>query len=150
MSFVRRQLFSRVAAAVFGAAAGARAVPALAATDEPQKVVYHLADLDKVNFVLGNIRNHIDGMGGPDRVRIVLVVHGPALRQFRADAVPPDTLSRFTAIADAGVGFAACGNTLRAMDLDTKGLLSGFEVAEEGGVVRIARLQAEGYLYLRP
>ena len=135
MSFVRRQLFSRVAAAVFGAAAGARAVPALAATDEPQKVVYHLADLDKVNFVLGNIRNHIDGMGGPDRVRIVLVVHGPALRQFRADA---------------GVGFAACGNTLRAMDLDSKGLLAGFEVAEEGGVVRIARLQAEGYLYLRP
>ena len=34
------------------------------------KVVYHLADLDKVDFVLGNIRNHFNGMGGPDKVTI--------------------------------------------------------------------------------
>jgi len=30
------------------------------------KVVYHLNDLDKVSFVLGNIQNHLDGVGGPD------------------------------------------------------------------------------------
>ena len=30
-------------------------------TDKP-KVVYHLCDLDKVAFVLGNIRNHFEGM----------------------------------------------------------------------------------------
>ena len=37
------------------------------------KVVYHLNDLDKVAFVLGNIQNHFDGVGGPDHVTIALV-----------------------------------------------------------------------------
>lgn len=34
------------------------------------KVVYHLADADRVNFALGNIQNHFDGVGGPDNVTI--------------------------------------------------------------------------------
>jgi len=29
-------------------------------------------------------------------------------------------------------------------------LLPGFTIAERGGVVRIAELQAQGYVYLRP
>jgi len=29
-------------------------------------------------------------------------------------------------------------------------MLVGFDVAEEGGVVRIADLQQRGYLYIRP
>jgi uncharacterized protein len=45
-----------------------------------------LADLDKVHFVLGNMQNHIDGVGGPDKVTIALVVHGPAPRAFHAES----------------------------------------------------------------
>ena len=59
-----------------------------AATEKPApaklKVVYHLSDLDKVSFVLGNIQNHFDGVGGPDNVTIALVVHGQALRAFHS------------------------------------------------------------------
>ena len=54
------------------------------------KVVYHLNDLDKVSFVVGNIQNHLDGVGGPDNVTIALVVHGQALRAFHASAANPD------------------------------------------------------------
>jgi hypothetical protein len=43
---------------------------------EKLKVVYHLSDLDKVSFVLGNIQNHFDGVDGPDHVTIALVIHG--------------------------------------------------------------------------
>lgn len=42
-------------------------------------MVYHLDDLDKVNFVIGNIQNHLDGVGGSGNVTIALVVHGQAL-----------------------------------------------------------------------
>jgi intracellular sulfur oxidation DsrE/DsrF family protein len=42
----------------------------------------HRACRDKVNFVLGNIENHFDGVGGPEHVTIALVVHGQALRAF--------------------------------------------------------------------
>src|SRR4051812_35061191 len=58
-------------------------------TDKP-KVVYHLCDLDKVAFVLGNIRNHFEGMGGPDKV-----VHGPQLKAFHAASANADVARRF-------------------------------------------------------
>jgi intracellular sulfur oxidation DsrE/DsrF family protein len=54
----------------------------------------HLDDLDKVDFVLGNIANHYGGMGGPDKVTIALVIHGPALKAFRAASATPDVTGR--------------------------------------------------------
>lgn len=74
------------------AASRARAATDKAAAEpvksDKLKVVYHLSDADKVNFVLGNIQNHIDGVGGPDHVTLALVIHGPALKAFhRAQAV---------------------------------------------------------------
>ena len=123
--------------------------PAAAAADNP-KVVYHLCDLDKVSFVLGNIQNHYDGMGGANRVTIALVVHGPALRAFHADHAGADVAQRMRGFAKDGLEFNACGNTMRAQNVTLKDLLPGFINAERGGVVRIAELQAQGYAYLRP
>jgi len=45
---------------------------------------------------------------------------------------------------------AACGNTMRGQNVTLKDLLPGFTVAERGGVVLLAELQAQGYVYLRP
>ncbi|HEU0147727.1 MAG TPA: hypothetical protein VFR21_12730 [Bradyrhizobium sp.] len=53
------------------------------------KVIHHLSGLDQVAFVLGNIQNHLDGVGGPDRVTIALVVHGPAFGIFHASGAMP-------------------------------------------------------------
>src|SRR5215470_4649997 len=109
---LRRNIL-RGAVSALGAAfatAGARA-----ATEPAKlKVVYHLNELDKVNFVLGNIRNHIDGVGGPDNVTIALVVHGPALKAFHAASANPDVSGRLGEFAKEGVEFAACGNTMKA------------------------------------
>ncbi|TIT69340.1 MAG: hypothetical protein E5W60_12530, partial [Mesorhizobium sp.] len=73
---LRRDIFR---AGLAGAAGlfGLRQVKAAAAEEERLKVAYHLSDVDKANFVLGNIKNHYEGTGG--NVDIVLVVHGPAL-----------------------------------------------------------------------
>jgi hypothetical protein len=38
-----------------------------AAPSAKLKVVYHLNDLDKASFVLGNIQNHLDGVGAGRR-----------------------------------------------------------------------------------
>lgn len=142
----RRGIFKRLFALTFVGAAGT----ARAGDAGMPKVAYHLADVDKVAFVLGNIENHIEGMGGPGRVHIVLVVHGPALALFRTARANPDIARRLSRITAAGVGLAACGNTLRAQGVDVADLLPGFVRVDEGGVVRLARLQAEGYAYLRP
>jgi len=114
------------------------------------KVVYHLNDLDKVSFVLGNIQNHLDGVGGPDHVTIALVIHGQALRAFHSASANPDLSKRVGQFSKAGLELAVCGNTMKSQNVALKDLLPGFVVAERGGVVRIAELQSQGYVYLRP
>ena len=149
----RRDVFKSVLAAgagLFGIAFRSKAEAATASPDVISRVAYHLSDVDKVSFVLANIRNHIDGVGGPANVKIALVVHGPALRAFRADAQNDAVTPGFTNLSAEGVGFHACGNTMRGMKLTLADLLPGFEIADKGGVVKLAELQAEGWLYLRP
>jgi uncharacterized protein len=124
--------------------------PAGAMAPGKSKVVYHLTDLDKVSFVLGNIKNHYEGVGGPDKVTIALVVHGPALKAFHAASASIDAAKRVAAFAKAGLRLEACGNTMTVQDVSLNDLLPGFVVAEAGGVVRIAELQSQGYAYLRP
>jgi intracellular sulfur oxidation DsrE/DsrF family protein len=126
------------------------ATRAEAATPDQAKVVYHLSDLDKVEFVLGNIKNHFAGMGGPDKVTIALVVHGPALKAFRTAGASADVTQRTDQLQKSGLALHSCGNTMRAQNVTLKDLLPGFVVADKGGVVRLAELQAQGYVYLRP
>ena len=153
MSSNRRGLLGAALASINAALAlGATRAPADTPGSMPdkRKVVYHLADLDKVTFVLGNIQNHFDGMGGPDKVTIALVVHGPALKAFHAASANPEVKKRVAEYAGAGARLAACGHTMKAQEITLKDLLPGFVVADEGGVVRIAELQSQGYVYLRP
>jgi uncharacterized protein len=124
--------------------------PARAATPDTSKVVYHLADLDKVDFVMGNIRNHFHGMGGPENVTIALVVHGNALKAFHSADATPDMTQRVSELQQSGLQPYACINTMRGQNVTLKDLLPGFIVADKGGVVRLAELQGQGYVYLRP
>jgi intracellular sulfur oxidation DsrE/DsrF family protein len=39
---------------------------------------------------------------------------------------------------------------MRALNITLKDLLPGFVAADKGGVVRIAELQSQGFIYLRP
>lgn len=142
----RRTFFGRMLATIAAGAAGTRA--ATAASNGMPKVAYHLSDTDKVTFAIGNIENHLAGENG--RVEIVLVINGPALLFFKASAATADVKRRLAALAASGVSLAACGNTLKAQKLDVSELLPGFVRVDEGGVVKLARLQAEGYAYIRP
>ena len=139
-----------IAGAVSAVRVSAATTGAAPASPDKSKVVYHLSDLDKVSFVLENIRNHFDGMGGPDKVTIALVVHGPALKAFHASSVRPDLARRVGEFAKTGLELNACGNTMTAQKVTLKDLLPGFIAADRGGVVRIAELQSMGYVYLRP
>jgi uncharacterized protein len=151
----RRNMLLRAVAA-FGAAftasraSAATESPAQDKLQEKLKVVYHLSDFDKVPFVIGNIQNHFDGVGGPDHVTIALVVHGPALRAFQSNQATPDVAQHVDRLSKAGLALAACGNTMRSQKIGLADLLPGFVAADKGGVVRIAGLQSQGYLYLRP
>lgn len=143
---LRRNLFR-------GALATAAGVFTLGARAEPparQRVAYHLSDLDKVSFVLGNLRNHVKATGGPGGADLVLVVHGPALEAFTKKSANADLTKRLADATNAGVQLNACGNTMRAMSLELSDLVPGFVRFDQGGVVRLTELQMQGYSYLRP
>jgi uncharacterized protein len=145
----RRKILT-AAIGVAGVSPLAIVAPKRATAAEFSRVAYHLADLDKVDFVLGNIHNHFSGMGGPDHVTIALVVHGPALNAFHLAAAAPDVAKRTDELKASGLQLNACINTMRAQNVTLKDLLPGFIVAEKGAVVRLAELQSQGYVYLRP
>jgi intracellular sulfur oxidation DsrE/DsrF family protein len=147
----RRHILAGMMAGTGGLIATAMsALQAKSAAPEKAKVVYHVADADKVNFALGNIRNHFDGMGGADKVSIALVVHGAALKAFRAGSANPDVAHRMAEFVAAGLAPSACIHSMKAQNLTLKDLLPGFSVAERGAVVLMAELQSQGYAYLRP
>ena len=50
----------------------------------------------------------------------------------------------------SGLQLNACIHTMRGQEVTLKDLLPGFIVADKGGVVRLAELQSQGYVYLRP
>jgi hypothetical protein len=116
---------------------------------EKMKVVYHVSELEKANFTLGNIANHIKGVGGPENVEIILVAHGPALKAFHKMSADEKVSKRVEMLQSQGVNFEACGNTMRAQAVALDDLLPNMFKRDEGGVVRIADLQSKGYIYIR-
>jgi hypothetical protein len=124
--------------------------PALALAGDKPKVVYHVADEDKVGFALNNIQNHLAGVGGGENIEIVLVSHGPAVKQFNDIEAVDRVRNTIAQLQEQGVTFEACANTLEALGLAPDELLPGFKIAEKGGVTRITELQGQGYSYIRP
>ncbi|SDY03374.1 hypothetical protein SAMN04515617_109105 [Collimonas sp. OK242] len=143
-------MFSSIGAAAVLAGTASRANAANAAGVDKAKVAYHLSELDRVNFVLGNIQSHFDGMGGPDKVKINLVIHGSALKAFHTALASPEFSQHVAQLEKTGLEMSACINTMKAQNISLKELLPGFTVADKGAVVLLADLQSQGYAYLRP
>lgn len=128
---------------------GVAGSPASAA--EPIKVVYHLVDgIDQASRAMANIRNHL--RAEPD-TKIVVVANGDGVRFLLAGATerngkPFD--AAIAALAEKGVEFRVCNNTLSAHGIPQSQLLPQAKLVPSG-VVEVARLQArEGFVYLRP
>jgi len=117
------------------------------------RVVYQLDDagLDKAKFVLGNIRNHVAGVGGWQNVEsLELVVFGPALKSFVQGSMDAALKQTLETLQGQGMTFGACGNTMKNFSITTEQLPAKSLVLPQGGVVRIMELQELGYIYLRP
>ena len=153
----RRTLFRAILAGSAGLVAARQAfaqTPAQSgeqpARTKRQRVVYHLDETDRIATAMRNIRNHIEGTGGPGGADIALVVIGPALATFRRDKADGILAADVNALAKDNVRLNACGNTMQAMSMTLADLLPGFVKAEDGGVVKLAALQGDGFAYIRP
>ena len=136
----------------------------LAAAYERQKVVYHINydDPQAQAGALRNIQNHINAVGA-ENLELKVVLHGNGLSLLlEPEAVAQTKLLRGNADEQAqakiaglkqqGVGFQVCANTLKGKKVDREHHL--YDVSEAdivpSGVAELAKLQAQGYTYIKP
>jgi len=124
-----------------------------AAVDKPfadAKVVLQISDMDpsKQTLVLnvaGNLLKHY----GPDRVDVEVVAFGPGLRLLYADNANKE---RIATLAQNGVRFSACGNTIANYTklLGAAPEINPIATVVPGGIVRIVDLVKAGYVLDKP
>ncbi len=121
--------------------------------DGKLKVLYHIdgTDLATAKYAMALIKKHIEAEGGPDKIDIKLVVHGPALNLFRKESIDPDLLTGFKGIVDKGASPEMCQVSMKLLGAPLETLAPGFAPTEHPvAVKRIADLQEQGYLYIKP
>ena len=130
-----------------------------------QKVVYHINyDDPKLHAgALSNIQNHINAVG-KDNLEVRVVLHGNGL----ALLLEPDSLEKLTKFKHAnadqnmtakidglkaqGVSFNVCANTVRGRKVDLETDLYNVDQKDivPSGVAEVAKLQQEGFVYIKP
>lgn len=130
---------------------GLLSLGAALAADGPVKVVYDLADGQaQASRAIGNIRNHLDA---DPTVEIVVVAHGAGidfLLDGALDAKGQPYAGAIGELANRGVKFQVCNNTLVTRGIPKDKIVLEASVVPSG-VAEVARLQAkEGYAYLHP
>ena len=117
------------------------------------KVLYHVdgKDPEVAKYALALINKHIDAEGGPEHIDVELVVHGPALEIFEKENMDPEMTKRFDQIMQKGVKAEMCQVSMKAFGKTIDNLAKGFVATlHPVAVKRIADLQKEGYLYIKP
>src|SRR5207247_4948765 len=92
------------------------------------KVLYHVdgKDLEVAKYAMALINKHIDAEGGPDKIDVELVVHGPALGLFEKDKMDPELKKRFEQIVDKGVHAEMCQVSMKMYNKTLDNLVKGF------------------------
>lgn len=120
---------------------------------EKTKVLYHVdgKDPEVAKYALALINKHIDAEGGPDNIDVELVVHGPALELFEKDKMDPEMTKRFDQIIEKGTKAEMCQVSMKFFGKTIDNLAKGFVATlHPVAVKRIADLQQQGYLYIKP
>lgn len=118
---------------------------------EPIKVVYHMSEgIPQASRAIQNIRNHL---AADPTAKIVVVTHGLGidfLLEGATNQMEQPFAGSVAELANRGVEFRVCNNTLVARKIDAAKLLPEAKIVPSG-VAEVAKLQArEGFVYLRP
>lgn len=100
---------------------------------------------EKQTLVLNNVANLLKYFG-PDMVAIDVVAYGPGLRLFFKDNA---NAQRIKDLAEQGINFIACENTMKAMN-KVKADLNPAVKTTPAGIVYILKREKQGWFYVRP
>ena len=113
-------------------------------------VVYHINDASSQALpTLRNIRNHLDT---DPSARITVVTHAQGvdfLMEGAKDRNGSPYAATVAALVNRSVKFEVCEITLKNRDLKKEQFIQEADFTPSG-VVRIAKLQKQGYAYIKP
>ena len=110
---------------------------------ESYKVVYHLNESEKASVLISSV-NQLHQSGSVSE--IVVIVHGSAITRLSKR----DSLSAsFENLIQAGVKIGACSISMLKRKMKHDLILDGVSFVKEGGVLRILKLQKQGYDYIK-
>lgn len=121
------------------------------ASAQDVKAVYHITTgIDTAAAALNNIQNHLNA---DPKARIVVVTNGAGidfLLQDAKDSRGREFSAAVSTLADRGVEFRVCNNTITERNISPDKLLMEAKVVPSG-VAEAAKLQAkEGFVYIKP
>ena len=130
-----------------------------------QKVVYHVNgdNAKQQTGALRNIQNHINAVGA-ENLDLKVVLHGNGLAlllepdslaklgKFKNANANQDMTAKVSNLKDQGVDFQVCNNTVKGRKVDIETDLYDVEPEDivPSGVAEVAKLQADGYAYIKP
>ncbi len=111
------------------------------------KVVFELTSKDSADWqaVLNNVEN-LQSAFGAGSTNIEVVTHGGSVEMLRKTNA--GLAERLQHLANIGVVFAACNNTMRRSGL-TRDDMFPFVTVVDSGVAEVVRKQEEGWSYVK-
>jgi len=116
-----------------------------------QKVVYHMNDINWGYRGLRNMKNHLNALGDKN-LKAVMVFHssgGFIVVDGKKDKKGHKFGDQIQALANRGVKFALCANTVRGKKIPKDKINLHAEIIPSG-VAEVAELQYKGYVYVKP
>lgn len=114
------------------------------------KVAYHVNDTQaQALATLRNIRNHLDT---DPKAQITVVTHANGVDFLMEGAKDPsggEYAALVSALAGRGVKFEICEITLKNRNLKKEQFIQEAEFTPSG-VVRLTKMQLQGYAYIKP
>jgi uncharacterized protein len=114
------------------------------------KVVYHISDT--ATQALGGLRNIGNHLDTDPTAQITVVAHATGvdfLMEGAKDRTDKPFIGAIAALRNRGVRFEICEITLKNRDLKKEQFIQEAEYTPSG-VVRIAKLQKQGFAYIKP
>jgi Uncharacterized conserved protein len=108
---------------------------------------FHIDENSKWDLLLGNVTNLLHALDS-DPFQIEVLANSEAVRLYVND--PQNRyLTRMTELAEKGVRFVACNNSLGKLGI-AHGHLAAFVKVVPTGVLELVQRQDEGYAYIKP
>ncbi len=111
------------------------------------KVIFHVDELAKWNLVLSNLSNLVNALKVGD-FQVDVLANSEAVRYYESQDSHQDFF-KMEKLAQTGVRFVACNNSLRAQKLNPDDLFNFVEIVPVG-VLELIEKQQLGFAYIRP